>query len=52
VSSADVECLDSVGTGQGGWKEMLRSDFIHAVYIIVPPRYVGYAQHYACCLNI
>jgi len=37
VSSADVECLDSVGTGQGGWEEMLRSDSIHAVYIIVPP---------------
>lgn len=37
VSSADVECLDSVGTGQGGWEKMLRSDSIHAVYIIVPP---------------
>jgi hypothetical protein len=48
--SADVECLDSIGTGQGGWEKMLRSDSIHAVYIIVPPRYVGYVQY--ACLSI
>lgn len=50
--SADVNHLDFVGTGQSGCDEMLRSSSIHAVYIIVPPRYVVgcllYDMH-ACC---
>jgi len=35
--SADVESLDFIGTGWSGCAEMLRSDAIHAVYVIVPP---------------
>jgi len=33
--------LDFIGTKQDGCDKMLRSDSIHAVYIIVPPRYVS-----------
>jgi len=35
--SAGAEHLDYIGTGQGGCDKMLRSDYVHAVYIIVPP---------------
>lgn len=35
--SADVEDLDFIGTKQDGCDIMLRSDSIHAVYIVVPP---------------
>lgn len=35
--SLDVESLDFIGTKQDGCDKMLRSDSIHAVYIIVPP---------------
>jgi len=34
---ANIEHLDFIGTGQSGCDRMLRSDSIHAVYIIVPP---------------
>jgi len=35
--SKDVGHLDFIGTGQDGCDKMLRSDSIHAVYILVPP---------------
>jgi len=35
--SANVEQLDYVGMGQSGCDDMLRSDYVDAVYIIVPP---------------
>jgi len=35
--AADVEHLDFIGTGKEGCEKMLRSDSIHAVYIIVHP---------------
>jgi len=38
--AADVEHLDFIGTGKEGCEKMLRSDSIHAVYIIVHPGYV------------
>ena len=38
----DVDDIDFIGQGKEGYEKMLRSDSIHAVYIIVPPRYVVY----------
>ena len=38
---ANVEDLDFIGTGRGGCDEMLSLEFIDAVYVLVPPRYVG-----------
>jgi hypothetical protein len=38
----DVDDIDFIGQGREGCEKMLRSDSIHAVYIIVPPRYVLY----------
>ncbi len=35
--SSDVDELDFIGTGQSACSEMLRSDSIDAVYVIVPP---------------
>mmetsp|Transcript_536 Transcript_536/g.1257 ORF Transcript_536/g.1257 Transcript_536/m.1257 type:complete len:454 (-) Transcript_536:27-1388(-) len=35
--SANVEYLDFIGVGQSGCDEMLSSDYVDAVYIIVPP---------------
>ncbi len=40
--SANVEHLDFIGTGQNGCDEMLSSNYIDAVYIIVPTRYVSH----------
>ena len=36
--SADVDDFDFIGTKQDGCDVMLRSNSIHAVYVIVPPR--------------
>jgi len=33
----DVDDIDFIGQGKEGYEKMLRSDSIHAVYIIVPP---------------
>jgi hypothetical protein len=44
----DVDDIDFIGQGKEGCEKMLRSDSIHAVYIIVPPRYV---EHYNYILN-
>ena len=38
---ANVEDLDFIGTGRSGCDEMLSLEFIDAVYVLVPPRYVG-----------
>lgn len=38
--TVDVEELDFIGTGRSACGEMLRSDSIDAVYVIVPPWYV------------
>lgn len=35
--SSDVDELDLIGTGQSACSDMLRSDSIDAVYVIVPP---------------
>lgn len=40
--SACVEDLDFIGTGRSGCDEMLSLEFIDAVYVLVPPRYVGF----------
>ena len=53
--SADVEHLCFIGAGQEGCDKMLSSDSIHAVYIIVPCRYVGNlyignVEHVLCCV--
>jgi hypothetical protein len=41
----DVDDIDFIGQGKEGCEKMLRSDSIHAVYIIVPPRYVVYYNY-------
>ncbi len=44
--TANVEELDFIGTGQTACGEMLCSDSIDAVYVIVPPRYVESFSHW------